>query len=313
MDSSIKTTKPVNKKQYFILGKKKYKKDATFWGMLFVLPTILGLFFLNIKPAIETIAMSFQKTSGLGTSTFSGLENYERLLQDPQFPLAIWNTIKYSLITVPGIIIFSLLSAVLMNQKIKGLSLYRVIYFLPVVATPAAVAMVWRWLYNSEYGLINYVLNLIGIKGPAWLGDPKISVIAIAVVGIWSAVGYNMVILLAGLKEIPKDYYESAGLDGAGPIRQFFSITLPLVSPTLFFVTVTTMISSLQVFDVIYLMFDSKSEVIPYTQTLVYMFFKHSFMLNNKGYGAAIVVVLLIIIALITTLQMKLQKKWVNY
>ncbi|MBC9722526.1 MAG: sugar ABC transporter permease [Lactobacillus sp.] len=281
--------------------------------MLFVLPTILGLFFLNIKPAIETIAMSFQKTSGLGTSTFSGLENYERLLQDPQFPLAIWNTIKYSLITVPGIIIFSLLSAVLMNQKIKGLSLYRVIYFLPVVATPAAVAMVWRWLYNSEYGLINYVLNLIGIKGPAWLGDPKISIIAIAIVGIWSAVGYNMVILLAGLKEIPKDYYESAGLDGAGPIRQFFSITLPLVSPTLFFVTVTTMISSLQVFDVIYLMFDSKSEVIPYTQTLVYMFFKHSFMLNNKGYGAAIVVVLLIIIALITTLQMKLQKKWVNY
>lgn len=313
MDNTIKTTKNKEKKQYIFIGKRKFKKEAVLWGFLFVAPTILGLFFLNIKPAIETVFMSFQKFSGLGTSTFAGLENYERLLQDPQFPLAIWNTIKYSLIVVPGIIVFSLLSAVLMNQKIRGLSLYRVIYFLPVVATPAAIAMVWRWLYNSEYGLINYALSLIGIKGPAWLGDPRFSIIAIAIVGIWSAVGYNMVILLAGLKEIPKDYYESASLDGAGPIKQFFLITLPLVSPTLFFVSVTTVINSLQVFDVIYLMFDSKSEVIPYTQTLVYMFFKHSFVLNNKGFGAAIVVVLLIIIALITALQMKLQKKWVNY
>lgn len=312
MENSIKTTKR-KKNRYISIGKRKYKKDAVVWGFLLVAPTMLGLFFLNIKPAIETIFMSFQKSSGLGTSVYVGLENYERLLQDPQLPLAIWNTVKYSLIVVPGIIVFSLLSAVLMNQKIKALSIYRVLYFLPVVATPAAIAMVWRWLYNSEYGLINYALSLIGIEGPAWLGDPKYSIIAIAIVGVWSAVGYNMVILLAGLQEIPKDYYESAGLDGAGPIRQFFSITLPLVSPTLFFVSVTTVINSMQVFDVIYLMFDSKSEVIPYTQSLVYMFFKHSFMLNNKGYGAAIVVVLLVLIALITALQMKLQKKWVNY
>lgn len=312
MENSIKTAKR-KKNRYISIGKRKYKRDAVLWGFLLVAPTMLGLFFLNIKPAVETIFMSFQKSSGLGTSVYVGLENYERLLQDPQLPLAIWNTVKYSLIVVPGIIVFSLLSAVLMNQKIKGLSIYRVLYFLPVVATPAAIAMVWRWLYNSEYGLINYALSLIGIEGPAWLGDPKYSIIAIAIVGVWSAVGYNMVILLAGLQEIPKDYYESAGLDGAGPIRQFFSITLPLVSPTLFFVSVTTVINSMQVFDVIYLMFDSKSEVIPYTQSLVYMFFKHSFMLNNKGYGAAIVVVLLVLIALITALQMKLQKKWVNY
>lgn len=312
MENSIKTAKR-KKNRYISIGKRKYKRDAVLWGFLLVAPTMLGLFFLNIKPAVETIFMSFQKSSGLGTSVYVGLENYERLLQDHQLPLAIWNTVKYSLIVVPGIIVFSLLSAVLMNQKIKGLSIYRVLYFLPVVATPAAIAMVWRWLYNSEYGLINYALSLIGIEGPAWLGDPKYSIIAIAIVGVWSAVGYNMVILLAGLQEIPKDYYESAGLDGAGPIRQFFSITLPLVSPTLFFVSVTTVINSMQVFDVIYLMFDSKSEVIPYTQSLVYMFFKHSFMLNNKGYGAAIVVVLLVLIALITALQMKLQKKWVNY
>ena len=201
----------------------------------------------------------------------------------------------------------------LLNQKIKGLSLYRVIYFLPVVSTPAAIAMVWRWLYNSDYGLINYALSLIGIKGPWWLGDPKFSILAIAIVGIWSAIGYNMVILLAGLQEIPRDYYESASLEGAGPIKQFFSITLPLVSPSLFFVVITTVINALQVFDVIYLMFDSKSEVIMHTQSLVYLFFKHSFILSNKGYGAAIVVLLLVVIGLITALQMKLQKKWVHY
>ena len=173
--------------------------------------------------------------------------------------------------------------------------------------------MVWRWLYNSDYGLINYALSLIGIKGPWWLGDPKFSILAIAIVGIWSAIGYNMVILLAGLQEIPRDYYESASLEGAGPIKQFFSITLPLVSPSLFFVVITTVINALQVFDVIYLMFDSKSEVIMHTQSLVYLFFKHSFILSNKGYGAAIVVLLLVVIGLITALQMKLQKKWVHY
>lgn len=301
------------KSSFITIGKRKYRKSSLFWGYLFVIPTMLGMFFLNIKPTFETIILSFYKSSGLGQATFAGFENYERLLKDPQVPLAIWNTIKYSLIAVPGIIVFSLLVAVLLNQKIKGLTLYRVIYFLPVVSTPAAIAMVWRWLYNSEYGLINYALSLIGIKGPWWLGDPKYSILAIAIVGVWSAVGYNMIILLAGLKEIPRDYYESASLEGAGPVKQFFSITLPLVSPSLFFVVITTVINALQVFDVIYLMFDSRSEVIAYTQSLVYMFFKHSFILSDKGYGAAIVVVLLVIISLITAFQMKLQKKWVHY
>lgn len=310
---NIQQTKTHQKSTFITIGKRRYRKSSILWGYLFILPTCLGMFFLNIKPTFDTIFMSFYKSSGLGEAKFAGLENYQRLIQDPQIPLAIWNTIKYTIFAVPGIIVFSLLVAVLLNQKIKGLSLYRVIYFLPVVSTPAAIAMVWRWLYNSDYGLINYALSLIGIKGPWWLGDPKFSILAIAIVGIWSAIGYNMVILLAGLQEIPRDYYESASLEGAGPIKQFFSITLPLVSPSLFFVVITTVINALQVFDVIYLMFDSKSEVIMHTQSLVYLFFKHSFILSNKGYGAAIVVLLLVVIGLITALQMKLQKKWVHY
>lgn len=299
-----------NKKRSLL---KRYKKEEIFWGLLLVAPTMIGLFVLNLKPAFDTIVLSFQKSTGFGKTVWAGLDNYEKLVNDPNIPLAIGNTLKYALIVVPGIIILSLLVAVLLNQKIKGRSFYRVLYFIPVVATPAAIAMVWRWLYNSDYGLINYALSLIGITGPNWLSDPKYSLIAIAIVGIWSQVGYNMVIFLSGLQEIPKDYYESASLDGASGIRQFFTITLPLVSPTLFFVMITTIIGSLQVFDVIYLMFDANSSVLPFTQTLVFMFYKNSFILNEKGYGAAIVVLLLVIIMIITWIQMKLQKRWVNY
>lgn len=291
----------------------KYKKENVFWGFIFVLPTMLGLFFLNIKPAFDTILLSFKKSSGFGKSEWVGLDNYIRLFQDPDVPLAVANTLKYSILVVPGIIVISVIVAVLLNQKIKGQSLYRVLYFLPVVAAPAAVAMVWKWLYNSEYGLVNYMLSFIGIEGPKWLSDPKYSIMAIAIVGIWSSIGNNMIILLSGLQEIPKDYYESASLDGASGIRQFFTITLPLVSPTLFFVLITTVIGALQVFDVIFMMFDPFGTVIPHTQTLVYMFYKYSFLMSDRGYGAALVVVLLLIIMLITYLQMKIQKRWVHY
>ncbi|EFF64116.1 ABC transporter, permease protein [Turicibacter sanguinis PC909] len=214
---------------------------------------------------------------------------------------------------IPFIIIFSLLVAVLLNQKIKGKSIYRVIYFLPMVAAPAAVAMVWKWLFNSEFGLINYLLSLIGIQGPQWVSDPNFALIAIAIVGIWSAVGYNMILLLAGLQEIPKDYYEAASIDGAGSIRQFFSVTLPLVSPSLYFVMVTSIISAFQVFDVIFMMIDKTSMAIESTQSLVYLFYQHSFTVNDKGYGSAIIMLLLAIIMVITFIQSKIEKKWVHY
>ena len=182
-----------------------------------------------------------------------------------------------------------------------------------MVAAPAAIAMVWRWLYNSEFGLINYLLSLVRIDGPRWLSDPKVALISIAIVGIWSAVGYNMVLLLAGLQEIPGDYYEAANIDGAGPIKQFFTITLPLVSPTMFFVVVTSIISAMQVFDTIFMMIDKTSMAVEGTQSLVYLFYQYSFLVNDKGYGSAIVMILLLMIMVITFIQVKIQNKWVNY
>lgn len=294
----------------------KFSKSAVnecAWAYLMIAPTLIGLLILNIIPAIQTLILSFQKVGAFGVGEWVGFNNYIKLFKDEAVIRATFNTFKYAIIVVPLTVVFSLIVAVLLNKKIKGVSTYRTIYFLPMVAAPAAIAMVWRWLYNSEFGLINYLLSLIGIKGPQWLSDPKVALISIAIVGVWSSVGYNMVLLLAGLQEIPGDYYEAARIDGAGPIRQFFTITLPLVSPTLFFVVVTSIIGAMQVFDVIFMMIDKTSVALESTQSLVYLFYQYSFITNEKGYGSAIIMLLLAIIMLITFIQVKIQDKWVNY
>lgn len=291
----------------------KYRKDQVIWGYIFIFPTALGLILLNIWPAIQTAILSFQKTVGFGDTEWVGLRNYQKMFADGEVFQSLLNTLIYAVVSIPSIVILSLLVAVLMNRKVKGLSIYRTIYFLPVVAAPSAVAMIWRWMFNNDYGLINNMLAKIGLDGPAWLTDPSIAIYSIIIVGVWSAIGYNMVLLLAGLQEIPKDYYEAAEIDGASPIQQFFNITLPLVTPTLFFVVVTTVINAFQVFDVIFMMITPNSTAMFKSQSLTYLFYKHSFILNDKGYGSAIVMFLLVIILIITAIQMKLQKKWVNY
>ncbi|EGP5491480.1 sugar ABC transporter permease [Enterococcus faecium] len=291
----------------------KYRKDQVIWGYIFIFPTALGLILLNIWPAIQTAILSFQKTVGFGDTEWVGLRNYQKMFADGEVFQSLLNTLIYAVVSIPSIAVLSLLVAVLMNRKVKGLSIYRTIYFLPVVAAPSAVAMIWRWMFNNDYGLINNMLAKIGLDGPAWLTDPSIAIYSIIIVGVWSAIGYNMVLLLAGLQEIPKDYYEAAEIDGASPIQQFFNITLPLVTPTLFFVVVTTVINAFQVFDVIFMMITPNSTAMFKSQSLTYLFYKHSFILNDKGYGSAIVMFLLVIILIITAIQMKLQKKWVNY
>ena len=169
--------------------------------------------------------------------------------------------------------------------------------------------MVWRWLYNSDFGLIN---NLTGAD-TNWISNPKIAVFAIAVVGVWSIIGYNMVLFLSGLQEVPHDYYEAAEIDGATGIKQFFHITIPLISPTIFFVLVTRVIGALQVFDLIFMVMDKSNPALEKTQSLVYLFYRYSFTEKNLGYGSTIVVLLLVVIMIITVFQMLAQKKWVHY
>ncbi len=295
----------------------KPKKKATSrersefkWGWAFIIPTMLGLIILNIIPIFQTIYKSFFKTGDFGWGNiFVGLENYQKMFADSQVWQALINTIKYAIVEVPFSIAISLVLAVLLNRKMRGRSAYRTIFFLPMVAAPAAVAMVWRWLFNADFGLINHVFGV----HVNWVSDPNIAIFSIAIIGVWSIIGYNMVLFLAGLQEVPGDYYEAADIDGASGVRQFFSITLPLISPTIFFVLITRVIGAFQVFDLIFMVMDKSNPALIKTQSLVYLFYEYSFRQKNQGYGSAIVVLLLAVIMIVTVFQMIGQKKWVYY
>lgn len=286
------------------------ERNEFVWGWIFILPTMIGLIVLNIYPIFKTIYESFFKTGDFGKgNVFIGAANYTKMFGDGEVWQALINTFKYAIVEVPFSIIISLILAVLLNRKMKGRAVYRTIFFLPMVAAPAAIAMVWRWLFNAEFGLLNHIF---GTK-TNWVSDPKIAIFAIAVIGIWSIIGYNMVLFISGLQEIPGDYYEAASIDGATGIKQFWHITCPLLSPTIFFVMITRVIGGLQVFDLIYMVIDRNNPALKKTQSLVYLFYQNSFVENNKGYGSTIVVLLLAIIMVITVFQMWGQKKWVHY
>lgn len=286
------------------------QKSEFLWGWIFILPTMIGLAVLNFYPMIATVKQSFYKTGDFGKGNiYVGLENYNRVFGDTEVWQSLLNTVKYAVIEVPFSIIIALLLAVLLNKKLKGRDTFRTIFFLPMVVAPAAIAMVWKWLYNSNFGLINNVFH-VNVK---WISDPNLAIFSIAIIGIWSALGYNLVLFLAGLQEVPRDYYEAASLDGANGWAQLMHITVPLISPTIFFVLVTRVIGAMQVFDLIYMMIDLNNPAWKKTESLVFLFYKYSFDQSKKGYGATVVVVLLVVIMILTVIQLIGQKKWVHY
>lgn len=287
----------------------KLGRDGRFWGLLMIAPTILGLMILNIIPFFQTIYMSFSKTKAFGAYQFCGLENYLEMFSNAEFWKANWNSIYFCILTVPVGVFLALIVAVLLNAKIKGKTAFRAIFFLPMVVAPAAVAMVWKWIFNAEYGILNQVLG----TNIRWLTDPKIVLVTCAIVSIWSSIGYDAVLLLSGIQNISQSLYEAAGLDGASKIRQFFSITLPMVSPTLFVVLIMRLMASLKVYDLIYMMVEQTNPALTSAQSLMYLFYRESFIAGNKGYASAIVVWTVLLIGLVTLVQFIGQKKWVNY
>lgn len=279
------------------------------WGWFMVAPTIIGLIVLNVYPFIQTLIMSFSTHLGFGTYEFTGLTNYINMFQSAEFWKANWNTIYFCILTVPVGVFLALLVAILLNAKIKGKTAFRAIFFLPMVCAPAAVTMVWRWIFNTEYGILN---SLLGAH-ISWITDPKVVMITCAVVAVWSSIGYDAVLLLAGLQNISKSYYEAADIDGAGKITQFFHITLPMVSPTLFVVLIMRLMSSIKVYDLIYMMVEDSNPALTSVQSLMYLFYRESFVAGNRGYGSAIVIWTVALIGIVTAIQFIGQKKWVNY
>ncbi|MEV4245993.1 sugar ABC transporter permease [Streptosporangium canum] len=283
------------------------------WGYLLIAPMALGLAVFYLWPIAQTLYLSFTESGVFGGQTWVGTANFTDLLDDEEMLGALGNTLLYAVLVLAGVPLSLALAALLNVPGLRGLSVYRTLYFLPVVTMPAAMALTWRYLFNGDFGAINYVLGALGIDGPYWVGDPDFAIYAIAVVGIWSSIGYNAVLLLAGLQSIPRHYYEAAEIDGAGRLRQFFRITLPLLTPTTFFVIVITMINALQVFDLVYLMVDLRSPALSGSRTIVYLFYEKGFVQNQRGLAAAIAVLLLGLILVLTAIQFRLQKKWVHY
>jgi multiple sugar transport system permease protein len=279
------------------------------WGWIMVAPTIVGLLILNVWPFIQTLYASFCEHLGFGHYKFIGLDNYINMFQNPDFWKATWNTIYFCILTVPIGLFLSLLVAILLNAKIKGKSFFRSVFFLPMICAPAAVTMVWRWIFNSEYGILNQILG----TNINWLTDSKVVMIACAIVAIWSAIGYDAVLLLAGLQNISKSYYEAASIDGAGKVTQFFHITLPMVSPTLFVVLIMRLMASLKVYDLIYMMVEDTNPALTDVQSLMYLFYRESFVAGSRGSGSAIVIWTVLLIGIVTIIQFVGQKKWVNY
>ena len=279
------------------------------WAYIMVAPTILGLVALNLWPFVQTLYTSFCEHLGFGNYKFVGLQNYVDIFQRPEFWRATWNTIYFCILTVPLGLFLSLLVAMLLNAKIKGKGAFRTIFFLPMVCAPAAVTMVWRWIFNGEYGILNQALGThIG-----WITEPGVVMIACALVSIWSNIGYDAVLLLAGLQNISKSYYEAASIDGANKVTQFFHITLPMVSPTLFVVMIMRLMASVKVYDLIYMMVEDTNPAVTSVQSLMYLFYRESFVAGSRGSGSAIVMWTVLLIGLVTVIQFLGQKKWVNY
>jgi multiple sugar transport system permease protein len=282
-------------------------------AIFFLFPLLVGLAIFYIFSFIQNIYYSFTNLSSFGVPAFIGLENYQRLFSDPKFYLSLKNTLLYVVLCVPAIVVIATLNAFLLSKLKRGSTFYRTMLFLPAITMPAAIGILWRWLFNYKFGLINVILNALSIESVAWLSEPTVVLYSISIVLVWSMVATQMVILLSGMQNIPTMYYEAALIDGASSLQSFFRITLPLLSPTLFFVITVSIINVFQIFDFIFLMIRPTALAMQYSMSLVYYFYDRSFIAFEKGYGVAVSLVLFMIILIVTIFQFVMQKRWVHY
>jgi multiple sugar transport system permease protein len=288
-------------------------KSGWGWAYLMIAPTIIGLLVLNIYPFIQTVILSMYKSQGLGAAKYVGLQNFVKMFADDQIWQSTLNTLYYMALTVPVGVIIALILAVLLNSKIKGRDAYRGIYFMPMIVAPAAIAMVWKWIFNADVGILNQFLRIFGPSSTNWLSDPDTAILSCATIGVWSAIGYDLVLILAGLQTIPATYYEAGELDGANALQRFFHITVPLISPTLFFVVIMRVMTSIKQFDTIYLLITARNPAYKKTITLMVLFYREAFEKFNKGYASAIVLWSFVIIMMITGIQFWSEKKLIHY
>lgn len=297
-------------------GPKRRRASANpdgWWPVVFVLPLFLGVAVFYLFPIIQTAYFSLTTWGVFGGSSFTGMDNYLRLVSDPQVGRALLNTFIYTVIVLCGVPLAVGLASVVSRPGLRFSKTYRTMFFLPYVAMPVAISMVWRMIYNGDFGILNYFLSLFGILGPHWVSTDGLALISVALLGLWISIGFNMIILSAGLKGIPVELYEAASIDGATRFRQFRQITVPLLTPSIFFVMVITIINGFQLFDLLYTLLGTTNPAMARSQSLVYLFYNESFIQNDKGYGAAIAILVLVLVGIFTAMQFRFQRRWVNY
>ncbi len=278
---------------------------------LFLAPSLLPLVLFTLGPMAASLIISLLRWDLLRPPQWKGLGNYALLVADPDFHAAVGHTAFFILGYLPLAFIGGLAIALALNQRLRGIAIFRTIYFLPVVTSWVVVAFMWKWLLNPSSGFVNYALSLVGIHGPGWWTDPAWSMPSVILASAWKDLGFVMVILLAGLQAIPDDYYEAAAVDGAGRWARFWHITLPLLSPASFFVVVISLINSFQVFDQIWVM--TGGGPVDSTSVIVLQIVQNAFSYGRVGYASAMSWVLFGAILAITVIQLRLQRRWVTY
>lgn len=281
------------------------------WGIFFVAPAMIHFILFTSLPVFAVLFLSFTNYSILEAPQFIGTDNYLRVLRDDVFWISVGNTILYAMTTVPATVILSLLAALALNQSFVGRAFYRAAFYVPYVTSAAAISMVWLFLYNAQFGLVNFFLEKIGIEGRAWLDRPETALGAIIVMSIWRGLGGNMVIFIAGLQGIPAILYEAAAIDGASRWRTFWNITLPMLTPTTFFVLVTSFIGSFQVYEQVYMMTNGGPGYA--TTTIVHQIYQQAFHHYKLGYASTVAVFLFLLILVVTLVNNKLLKSDIEY
>lgn len=318
-------------------GGKSKKVRMLLTGLAYIAPAAVIIIVFRVIPIIAAFGVSFFYVMMGKIVGFAGAAQYAMLLSDSEFWNSLLNTTYFVIGTVPVSLFASLLIAILLNQKIKALGLYRTIYFLPVVTSMVAVAIVWKWIFHPRLGLLNSFVDALGMNPmmwleepagifslaanrfgfsiPSWMAGPSLALVAIILTNLWRGLGYNIIIFLAGLQNIPREYYEAAKIDGAGRVQTFWKITWPLISPTTFYVVIMTTIVSFQVFTLVYLMTGSPvGGPLGTTKVLVYYIFEKGFESGgDMGYASCVALVLFAIVLGLTLIQRKVIEKRVHY
>ncbi|NCO86310.1 MAG: sugar ABC transporter permease [Rhodobacterales bacterium] len=279
-------------------------------ALLFLSPAIVGLVLFRLVPIVWAFVLSFTDWRIFDDIVWVGFDNYIHILSSPVARQVLGNTLWFTAMYVPGVVVLSVSLAVVLNNGLRSSAFFRGAFFLPYITATVAITLAWRWIFSTRFGLLNHLLDMVGLQGQAWLADPAWALPAVAIVSIWKDAGFYMILLIAGLQTIDPGYYEAARIDGARPFRRFYAITLPLLSRSLFFVLILALIRSTQTFEITYALTNGGPNRA--STTLAFYIYQNAFVHFEMGYAAALAYLLCFAIGLVTLLNFWLRKRWVH-